>query len=67
MIEATACDRIMLRVLYNGTTKDLFVTQDAIDHCGGIDWFKEFCEAYSLQMSDYDTERGGYPIRVTST
>jgi hypothetical protein len=66
MIDPDACDRVLLRVLYNGTTKTLFITKDAIDHCGGMEWFREFCEAYNLRIMDYDDEREGYPVELTT-
>lgn len=65
-VDPEACDRILLRVLYNGKTKDLFVTSDAIEHCGGMEWFQEFCDAYSIRMHEYDKERDGYPIELTT-
>ena len=62
MIEAEACTKIVLRVLNNGYSKDLFLTQSAIDHCGGQDWVDELLEFYNLKRGAYDAERDGYPV-----
>lgn len=63
-INPEACDRVIIRILYNGKAKDLFITDEAIEHCGGKDWFDQLCETYNLQLGAYDHERGGYKLEL---
>jgi hypothetical protein len=62
MIEQDACTRVLLRTLFNGHAKDILVTSDAVEHCGGPGWVAELCEFYGLKFGEFNPDLEAYRV-----